>query len=114
MFTEKIKKNILIILVIFITAFLLFNFRVFVIAPAVDLKGFEDLDILAVNDNKYILTGKAVGSKNFYINNREILLNIDSTFSETLYLSDYQNNFYIRSVSKTGTIFERTIQIYKQ
>ncbi len=60
------------------------------------------------------MNGEAKGSKKFYINNREIFLNTDYSFSENLYLSKYQNNFYIKSISKTGTIFERQIKIYRK
>ena len=100
--------------IMFIGFFLLFNFRVFVAAPTITIYDFEDTDIIVVEDSTYTINGLAKGSKNLYINDREILLNTDATFSEKLYLSKYQNIFSIKSVSKTGPIFNREVQIYRK
>ncbi len=113
MLTEKTKRNIFIILVILITSFLIFNFRVFFLSPEVKIYDFESSDTLVTKDNEYILKGKAKGSKNLYINNKEVLLNTEEEFSQKLYLFDYQNTFNIKSTSKTGTVFRRIIYIYK-
>ncbi len=111
---EKIKKNFFIAIIIFITIFILFNFRVFVTSPVLLIHNFENTDAIVVNQDKYILTGIAYRSRNLFINNKEILLNKDSEFSKAIYLWDNQNNFHIKLISRTGTVFERNIEIHKQ
>jgi hypothetical protein len=114
MLTNNTKKYSLFFIIILITFFLIFKFSVFFAEPTIVIYDFDSNKILTTEENTYIIKGIAQGSKNLYINDREILLNTDFTFSEKLYLSDYQNIFIIKSISKIGPIFQRKIEIYKK
>jgi hypothetical protein len=112
MLTDNFKKNIFIFIFISIFIFLVFKFKIFFIEPEVIIKNFENNNFLVTNNSIFLLEGKAEKSKKFYINNKEIFLNDRYQFSKKLLLSDYENIFYIKSISKTDIVFNKKISIF--
>lgn len=112
MLTDNFKKKVFIFIFFSISIFLVFKFKIFFIEPEVIIKSFEKNNFLITNNSIFILEGMAEKSKNFYINDKEIFLNDKYQFSEKLLLSNYENIFYIKSISKTDIIFNKKISIF--
>ena len=112
MLTENFKKFIFIIIFIAIFIFFIFQFRVFFTEPKVIIKSFEETNFLITTNNIFIFEGQAQNSKNFFINGKEILLNTDYLFHKKIYLSPYENIFYIKSITNTGKVFDKKLHIF--
>jgi hypothetical protein len=112
MLTESFKKKIFILIFSMVFVFSIFQFKSFFVEEKVVIKGFEKSDFLMLKTDNFLIEGVAKKSKKLYINQKEIFLNSKYEFSQKVFLSKYQNIFYIKSISKTGIIFEKELNIY--
>ncbi len=106
-------KKIFFFLILFLVfVFFVFKIKVFFLSSGLFIEDFEDSDFLVTNNQIYFLKGKAPGTKEFYINGREIFLDKDYNFKEKIFLSENQNIFFIKTISKTNVLNEKKIIIF--
>lgn len=113
MFLIKLKKYLIFVFILSVIFYVVFQFKIFFVKQDIFLNSFEKTNNLITNKNFFILEGEVLDSKKFTINSEPVLLNKEYKFSKKLYLSDFQNTFILKSVSKTNVESERIIEIFK-
>lgn len=112
MLTESFKKKIFIFIFFIIFIFSFFQFKKFFIEEDVVIKSFENSHFLETKKDSFLFEGEAEKSKKLYINGKEIFLNEQYQFSEKVFLAEFENTFDIKSISKTGVVFNKKVSIF--
>jgi hypothetical protein len=112
MFNNTFKKIFLIIIFSSIFVFFLFQFKPLFKKHEIIIQDFEKKDFLFTDKKIYNLKGRAEKIKKLLINGKEILLNENYEFNEKLFLFNYENIFYINSLSKTSVETSRKLLIF--
>ena len=107
--TKYSQKITLILTLIVVLIYLFFQFVILNEKAKIELNVFPEL----TSKNSLILSGKALDLKNFFIQEREIFLNLDSEFSEEIFLFEGINKINLKGIKKNNKVIEKNIEIFK-
>ncbi len=113
MFFIKFKKYLVFVFILIIIFYVIYQFKIFYLKQEIVLDDFGDKKSIVVNEDVFVLKGQVLDSKFFSINGNPVLLDKEYNFSKKLYLSDFQNTFVLKTISKTDIETQRTITIFK-
>lgn len=112
-FRNKINfslKFLIVILFLVVTFYFLFEVSLLILPAKISLMDFSPI----TNEKTFVLKGQSLRAKRVFLNGKEIYINNQGKFEETLTLEKGVNNFEIKAVNSLGKETKEIVTIIYQ
>lgn len=111
-YRDNLKKNIFILFVLLIIIYGVFKISNYLSGPKITI--YSPLPYEVIKEDDFIIKGKALDSKNVYINGREINIDENGNFEEKLISKSPFTSIIVKAINKYNKIKYKIIDISKE